>query len=166
MNGMYIKFYNYRVEFQMRGAGHIHGVLWVDIDEFLKMTTPSPKSEDLSQDQCSKRRTKIGSKHSSNPSSKHSSQKNSKHSSKHSSKLSSKHSSKHSSTHSSKHDSEMDELSKQSPHEGIKRAFEKLRNESLPTSDDCRLLEDFADLFITCSLKNPLIAKIVEEAVV
>ena len=28
---MHTKFYHYRVEFQMRGAGHIHGVLWVDL---------------------------------------------------------------------------------------------------------------------------------------
>ena len=27
-----IKFYNYRVEFQLRGAGHVHGVLWLDFD--------------------------------------------------------------------------------------------------------------------------------------
>ena len=27
---MCVQFYNYRVEFQMRGAGHIHGVLWID----------------------------------------------------------------------------------------------------------------------------------------
>ena len=28
---MKVKFYNYRVEFQLRGAGHIHGVLWIDL---------------------------------------------------------------------------------------------------------------------------------------
>ena len=28
---MHTQFYHYRVEFQMRGAGHIHGVLWVDL---------------------------------------------------------------------------------------------------------------------------------------
>jgi len=31
-NPMNVKFYNYRVEFQMRGAAHIHGVIWVDFD--------------------------------------------------------------------------------------------------------------------------------------
>ena len=35
-NEMHVEFYNYRVEFQMRGAGHIHGVLWIDFDEFLQ----------------------------------------------------------------------------------------------------------------------------------
>ena len=29
---MNVAFYNYRVEFQMRGAGHIHGVLWCDLE--------------------------------------------------------------------------------------------------------------------------------------
>ena len=28
--------YSYRVEFQMRGAAHIHGILWVDIDQIIK----------------------------------------------------------------------------------------------------------------------------------
>ena len=27
--------FNYRVEFQARGAGHIHGVLWIDFDKEL-----------------------------------------------------------------------------------------------------------------------------------
>ena len=31
-----MKYYHYRVEFQIRGAGHIHGVLWVDIPEIEK----------------------------------------------------------------------------------------------------------------------------------
>ena len=34
-NPMNTKLYNYRVEFQARGAGHIHGVLWVDFDKNL-----------------------------------------------------------------------------------------------------------------------------------
>ena len=34
-NPMNTKIYNYRVEFQARGAGHIHGVLWVDFDRKL-----------------------------------------------------------------------------------------------------------------------------------
>merc|ERR1711874_272451 len=33
-NRMSIGFYNYRIEFQDRGAGHVHGVLWVDFDAF------------------------------------------------------------------------------------------------------------------------------------
>ena len=31
-NPMRVKYYTYRVEFQARGAGHIHGVLWLDMD--------------------------------------------------------------------------------------------------------------------------------------
>ena len=34
-NPMCVEFYNYRVEFQMRGAGHIHGVLWLDLEKFM-----------------------------------------------------------------------------------------------------------------------------------
>ena len=34
-NPMCVEFYNYRVEFQMRGAAHIHGVLWLDLDMFM-----------------------------------------------------------------------------------------------------------------------------------
>ena len=35
-NPMKAEYYHYRVEFQKRGAGHIHGVLWVDIEEIEK----------------------------------------------------------------------------------------------------------------------------------
>ena len=34
---MHVKYYNFRVEFQMRGAGHIHGVLWLDMTVIDKM---------------------------------------------------------------------------------------------------------------------------------
>ena len=30
---MPVKYYNYRVEFQLRGAGHIHGCLWLDLEK-------------------------------------------------------------------------------------------------------------------------------------
>ena len=35
-NPMKVRYYHYRVEFQKRGAGHIHGVLWLDLDELEK----------------------------------------------------------------------------------------------------------------------------------
>ena len=35
-NDMCVKYYNYRVEFQMRGAGHIHGTLWIDWSKLKK----------------------------------------------------------------------------------------------------------------------------------
>ena len=33
-NPMNIKYYSYKVEFAMRGAAHIHGVLWLDWKKF------------------------------------------------------------------------------------------------------------------------------------
>ena len=33
-NEMHTQYYNYRIEFQMRGAAHVHGVLWIDFDAF------------------------------------------------------------------------------------------------------------------------------------
>merc|ERR1711983_255410 len=33
---MKAEYYHYRVEFQLRGAGHIHGVLWLDLPELEK----------------------------------------------------------------------------------------------------------------------------------
>ena len=33
---MHVKYYHYRVEFQARGAGHIHGVLWINLDTVKK----------------------------------------------------------------------------------------------------------------------------------
>ena len=33
-NPMQIKYYSYKVEFALRGAGHIHGILWVDWSKF------------------------------------------------------------------------------------------------------------------------------------
>ena len=32
-NPMNPQYFNYRVEFQMRGAGHIHGVIWIDLNK-------------------------------------------------------------------------------------------------------------------------------------
>ena len=40
---MKAQFYHYRVEFQVRGAGHVHGVLWLDLDE-LQESFPNLKS--------------------------------------------------------------------------------------------------------------------------
>ena len=36
-NPMHVKYYTYKVEFQDRGAGHIHGTLWLDIDKIENM---------------------------------------------------------------------------------------------------------------------------------
>ncbi len=34
---MPVLYYNYRVEFQLRGAGHIHGTLWLDLEKLSKV---------------------------------------------------------------------------------------------------------------------------------
>ena len=36
-NTMHVKNYTYKVEFQDRGAGHIHGTLWLRLDKIEKM---------------------------------------------------------------------------------------------------------------------------------
>ena len=41
-NPMCIKYNSYKVEFAMRGAGHIHGILWVDWD---RLKTLNPEDE-------------------------------------------------------------------------------------------------------------------------
>ena len=32
-NPMHVKYFTYKVEFQDRGAGHIHGTLWLGLDD-------------------------------------------------------------------------------------------------------------------------------------
>ena len=41
---MQVKYYSYRVEFQLRGAGHIHGCLWVDFKNFWKLLSQEDKN--------------------------------------------------------------------------------------------------------------------------
>ena len=42
-NEMQVEFCNYRVEFHMRGAGHIHWVLWINFDSFIN----DPRNQDM-----------------------------------------------------------------------------------------------------------------------
>ena len=42
---MPVKYYNYRVEFQRRGAGHIHGTLWLDLEELSKIVMNNSPEE-------------------------------------------------------------------------------------------------------------------------
>ena len=55
-NPMHVKYYTYKVEFQDRGAGHIHGTLWLDIDRIENMVIDSssgrfrPKTEEEQKD--------------------------------------------------------------------------------------------------------------------
>ena len=79
-NPMAIQYYSYKVEFAMRGAGHIHGVLWVDWKKFSAL----PESDN----------------------------------------------------------------------ENIKKALDKIKNEEMLSNEEKQSLADFADLFISCSLKN------------
>ena len=46
-NPMTIQNYSYKVEFAMRGAVHIHGVLWVDWGRFSAMETPEDAKVDI-----------------------------------------------------------------------------------------------------------------------
>ena len=42
---MPVKYYNHRVEFQRRGAGHIHGTLWLDLEELSKIVMNNSPEE-------------------------------------------------------------------------------------------------------------------------
>ena len=42
-NPMHVKYYTYKVEFQDRGAGHIHGTLWLGLDDIENLIKDSQK---------------------------------------------------------------------------------------------------------------------------
>ena len=84
-NPMCVENYNYRVEFQSRGAAHIHGVLWLDLDAFSARQNDLGKSSFLL----------------------------------------------------------------------IKEAFKSVNNDEIPSSDHCKVLEDFAEMFISSTVKSP-----------
>ena len=44
-NHMYVKHYTYKVEFQDRGAGHVHGTLWLGLKKIDNLMRDSPNSE-------------------------------------------------------------------------------------------------------------------------
>ena len=46
-NPMSVRFFNYRIEFQGRGAGHLHGVFWIDWDEFFSKNKLNVRNQDL-----------------------------------------------------------------------------------------------------------------------
>ena len=83
-NPMAVKYYSYKVEFAMRGAGHIHGVLWIDWERFSAM-----------------------------------------------------------------------------PKDNLISALDKIKNEEKLNCHEKQALADFANLFISCSLKNPSTENIV-----
>ena len=49
---MPVKYYNYRVEFQLRGAGHIHGCLWLDLDKLSLIKCKNDPEEREAMDEC------------------------------------------------------------------------------------------------------------------
>ena len=44
-NPMHVKYYTYKVEFQERGAGHIHGTLWLGLDQIENMMRDTPDGQ-------------------------------------------------------------------------------------------------------------------------
>ena len=42
---MNVQFYSYKVEFQQRGAAHIHGIIWLNLDKLEKIV-PYPNQLD------------------------------------------------------------------------------------------------------------------------
>ena len=88
-NPMCIRYNSYKVEFALRGAGHIHGVLWVDWDAFCQLDK------------------KLG--------------------------------------------------------DAVKDALIKIKKDETVSEDERQSISDFADKFISCSLKNIDVKKIVEE---
>ena len=88
-NPLCVQYYGYRVDFAMRGAGHIHGVLWINWDKINALPYQSI--------------------------------------------------------------------------EKIKSALQKIKNEEVMNNDEKQALADFADKFISCSLKNSKTEKIVRK---
>ena len=83
---MCVQYYNYRIEFQLRGAGHLHGVLWIDLDEIIKRISKKKGFEHFKE---------------------------------------------------------------------LKKAFDSVYNDEKPTEVQYEVLQDFHDLFISCSTKSP-----------
>ena len=93
---MKTKYHSYKVEFAMRGAAHVHGVLWVDLSNFDFLTANLNKEL---RDDCTP------------------------------------------------NDEDVDRCTLQS-------LFDRIRNEEILLPDEQECLCNFADLFITCSLKD------------
>ena len=104
-NPMCIKNYSYKVEFALRGAGHIHGVMWMDWENFSALNT------DFDTD-C---------------------------------------------------DTDINSDLKISPTKMVESALDKIRKEEMLTPKEKDCVAKFADLFITCTLKDPNTKAIVEE---
>ena len=106
-NPLTIKYYNYKVEFAMRGAAHIHGVLWVNWNH-IDLSSLEIKEDDKQNI--------------------------------------------HTEENECKDKDESVEM--RSPSTILKGLFDKIRNEEILTDEDKLYLAQFADLFITCTLKD------------
>ena len=127
-NPMCIQYNSYKVEFALRGAGHIHGILWVDWDNFI--FPESDETENNIANDGDDENEDIGSINS-----------------------------EMSNTRTDEHEEEED-IDKKAI---LVEAFEKIRNEEILNEREREVISEFADLFITCSLKDPRTKKIVEE---
>ena len=94
-NPMKTKYYSYKVEFAMRGAAHVHGVLWLDLSKF-------------DMNACSNNDNCTGS----------------------------------------------DSSGKKKKAFSLQSLFDKIRHEDILDPDEKQCLSNFADQFITCSLKD------------
>ena len=123
-NPMCIRYNSYKVEFALRGAGHIHGVLWVDWENFAFPQDQGTTDENNEKDRNEKdNNEKI------------------------------------------KNEKDINEDDKKDKNEKdiLIEAFENIRNEDKLEKKHKKIISKFADLFITCSLKDPMTKKIVEE---
>merc|ERR1712059_123889 len=53
-----VKYYSYRVEFQLRGAAHIHGTIWVDFEKYFEMEIEKESNGELTYQQLKKTKSK------------------------------------------------------------------------------------------------------------
>ena len=53
-----VKYYSYRVEFQLRGAAHIHGTIWVDFEKYFEIEIEKESNGELTYKQLKKTKSK------------------------------------------------------------------------------------------------------------
>ena len=54
-----VKYFSYRVEFQLRGAAHIHGTIWVDFEKYFEIEIEKESNGDLAYREFKKTNQKI-----------------------------------------------------------------------------------------------------------
>ena len=83
---MHVCYHTWRIEFQLRGAAHCHGVLWIDMDKYLEKNKKATENEKLH----------------------------------------------------------------------LKQAYEHLMTDIIPSDEEESAVVSFVDLFVTCSLQEPI----------